>query len=161
MSLCCGWQASSSIHKRYPVTHYKLDARAQIGHDVRVKKFFPRHHTLILLGALALLPACKPQGVNMAELSQLQARNSQLRQEIADMENLIRRAGEVDPTLQDQLESRNKEVVQAYENLKKLKAQETEARMRRIELEGRLEVFRANFQEMQNKIVSSPKSQLP
>lgn len=95
----------------------------------------------------------------MAELGELQARNTQLRQEIADMENTIRRAGEAMPDLADQLEARNKEVVQAYENLKKLKAQETEVRMRRIELESRLDAFRANFQEMQHKAVSAPKPQ--
>ena len=117
------------------------------------------HHILILLCALALIPACKPQGIDTAKLNQLQARNAQLRQEIAEMENTIRRAGEDTPDLAETLEARNKEVVQAYENLKKLKTQETEMHMRRIELEGRLDAFRANFQEMQNQVVSSPKPQ--
>lgn len=123
----------------------------------RVKKYL-RLNILILLGAVALVPACNRKGVDTEELNQLQVRNMQLRQEIADMQNTIRRAGEDVPDLQEQLEARNREVVQAYENLKKLKTQETETRMRRIELEGRLEVFRASFQEMQNQIVTTPKS---
>ena len=49
-------------------------------------------------------------------------------------------------------------VVQAYETLKALKAQETEVRMRRIELEGRLESFRESFRELQNRIVASVKN---
>ena len=125
---------------------------------MRVKKLFC-YHILILLGALALVPGCKPKGVNMAELRQLQERNSQLRQQIADMENTIRRAGAIEPELADQLEARNREVMQAYENRKKLQTQETEVRMRRIELEGRLEDLRAKFQKMQNEIASPAKTQ--
>lgn len=95
----------------------------------------------------------------MTELRQLQERNAQLRQEIAEMRSIIRRAGEDNPELPDQLEARQKEVLQAYDTLNKLRAQETEVRMRRIELEGRLDAFRAKFQEMQSQIVTTPKPQ--
>lgn len=97
----------------------------------------------------------------MDELAELQARNTKLQQEIAQMHELIRRAGAEIPDLADQLESRNREVVQAYENRKRLIAQETEVQMRRIELEGRLETFRAQFQEMQNSVVSIPNNTQP
>ena len=97
----------------------------------------------------------------MEELAQLQARNTQLRQEIAKMKEIIRRAGADTPDLAEQLESRNREVVQAYENLKRLKTQETEVQMRRIELEGRLDTFRTNFQELQNQIVTTPTTTKP
>lgn len=97
----------------------------------------------------------------MEELAQLQARNTQLRQEIAKMKEIIRRAGADTPDLAEQLESRNREVVQAYENLKRLKTQETEVQMRRIELEGRLDTFRANFQELQDQIVTTPTTTKP
>lgn len=114
----------------------------------------------ILLAALALVPACKPQGPNMSELSELQQRNAQLRSEIAAMEALIRRAGEDTPDLADKLDARYKELVQAYENYKKLKEQETEIRMRRIELEGRLDAFRSTIREAQKQVAdSSSKSQ--
>lgn len=129
-----------------------------MGQYVRVKKSL-LHQLLILLGVPAFMTACKPQAIDMAELTRLQARNAQLRQEIADMEATIRRAGADIPDLADQLEARNKEVVQAYENLKKLKAQETEMHKRRIQLESRLDAFRASFQEMQNQIAASPKPQ--
>ena len=95
----------------------------------------------------------------MEELEELQARNTKLHQEIAQMKETIRRAGADIPDLAETLEARNREVVQAYENLKRLKTQETEVQMRRIELEGRLEAFRAQFQEMQNQVVSTPTQQ--
>lgn len=138
------------------MTHYRLDANAEISHYMRVKKLLP---LILIVGApAALTPACKPQGVNMAELKQLQARNAQLRQEIAQMETTIRRAGDDIPDLADQLEARNREVVQAYEALQKLKAQETEVHLRRLELEKRLDDFHANFQAMQKQAVSTTKN---
>lgn len=111
-----------------------------------------------VLSALLLAPGCKPQGTDIDKLTELQRRNAQLRQDIAEMRNTIRRAGEDDPHLQEQIDARNKEVVQAYEALKELKTQETEVRMRRIELEGRLESFRESFRELQNRVVSTIQS---
>ncbi len=110
--------------------------------------------TLLLVGV-----GCKPQGPNIEKLTELQRRNAALRQEIAAMKNLIRRAGEDDPQLQEQIEQRNREVTQAYETLKALKTQETEVQMRRIELEGRLDSFRETFRELQNRVVSSVRSE--
>lgn len=121
-------------------------------HDSGVKVFTL---TALLLGAIALLPACKPQGPNIAELSELQRRNALLRQEIAHMQATIRRAGEDVPGLAEQVTAREKEVAQAYENLKNLKSQETEVRMRRVELEGRLDSFRSSFRELQSQIAAS------
>ena len=165
MSLCCGWHGCAAASRnRYSVTHYVLDVYAGISQYKRVKIFFPLS-LLTRLGSLlavcALLVGCKPRGVDMAELTQLQARNTQLQQEIAKMHELIRRAGADTPDLAEQLEARNREVVQAYENLKRLKTQETEVQMRRIELEGRLESFRANFQELQNQVVTTPSTTKP
>ena len=109
---------------------------------------------LLLLAGIG----CKPQGTNIDKLTELQRRNAALRQEIAEMKNLIRRAGEDDPQLQDQIERRNKEVAHAYETLKALKAQETEVSMRRIELEDRLDSFRETFRELQDRVISSVRS---
>lgn len=75
------------------------------------------------------------------------------------MKSRIQQAGEDVPNLQEQIDARNKEVVQAYETLKALKAQETEISMRRIELEGRLDSFRESFRELQNGIVTSIKNE--
>lgn len=104
---------------------------------------------------MALMCACNPQGPNIAELSEMQKRNAELRQEIAEMRALIRRAGEDVPELADQIEARTREVAQAYKTLETLKAQETEIRMRRIELEGRLDAFRGAFREMQTQVVAA------
>lgn len=112
----------------------------------------------ILFAVFALLSlGCKPQGVNIDELTELQRRNTMLRQEIAEMKTLIRRAGSEDPNLQEQLDARNGEVVQAYGTLKELQDQETKLRMRRIELEGRLDSFRETFRELQSRITDSNK----
>ncbi len=100
---------------------------------------------------------CKPQGVNIDELTELQRRNTLLRQEIAEMKTLIRHAGAEEPNLQEQLDARNGDVVQAYETLKELQAQETRLRMRRIELEGRLDSFRETFRELQSRITGASK----
>ena len=140
------------------MTHYELDARVKIRDDSAVK-ISPTVCACSLIGALALLPACKPQGPNIAELNELQRRNAILRQEIADMQALIRRAGEDVPGLADQLEAREKEVAQTYDHLKELKSQETEVHMRRIELEGRLDAFRSTFRELQSQIAASSKPQ--
>ena len=75
------------------------------------------------------------------------------------MNQLIRQAGEDVPDLADQLEARKKEVVAAYETLKKLRGQEADVRMRRIELEGRLEIFRSKFQSLQSQVAPSSKSE--
>ena len=120
-----------------------------------------KRHGAVWVCMLSLLLAgtgCKPQGTNIDRLTELQRRNAALRQEIAEMENLIRRAGEDDPRLQEQIEQRNKEVAQAYETLKALKAQETEVSMRCIELEGRLDSFRETFRELQDRVISSVRS---
>ncbi len=75
------------------------------------------------------------------------------------MKRRILQAGEDVPNLQEQIDTRNKEVVQAYETLKALKAQETEVSMRRIELEGRLDSFRESFRELQNRVVATIKNE--
>ena len=147
-----------SPYKYAYVTHYRLDVRAQIREDTRVKKSSAAC-VFAVLSAILLTPACKPQGLNSNELRGLEHRNSQLRQEIADMNQLIRQAGEDVPDLADQLEARKKEVVAAYETLKKLRGQEADVRMRRIELEGRLEIFRSKFQSLQSQVAPSSKSE--
>ncbi len=106
-----------------------------------------------------VVTACKPQGPNIQKLTDMQKRNAELRKEIAEMKSRIQQAGEDVPNLQEQIDARNKEVVQAYETLKALKAQETEISMRRIELEGRLDSFRESFRELQNGIVTSIKNE--
>ena len=101
---------------------------------------------------LATMTACKPQAPDMERLSALQRNNAELRKEIARMQTLIRQAGEDTPELQQQIERRNSEVVAAYKQIEALREKETELKMRRIELESRLDSFRDTFARLQNEI---------
>ncbi|MBR5523400.1 MAG: hypothetical protein IKV82_08050 [Akkermansia sp.] len=101
---------------------------------------------------LATMTACKPQAPDMERLSALQRNNAELRMEIARMQALIRQAGEDTPELQQQIERRNSEVVAAYKQMEALREKETELKMRRIELESRLDSFRDTFARLQNEI---------
>lgn len=101
---------------------------------------------------LATMTACKPQAPDMERLSALQRNNAELRKEIARMQTLIRQAGEDTPELQQQIERRNSEVVAAYKQMEALREKETELKMRRIELESRLDSFRDTFARLQNEI---------
>lgn len=127
-------------------------------HDIRVK-IQPQACTILLLGALALLTACKPQGPNIAKLNELQRRNNDLHAEIAEMYALIHRAGADTPGLAEQLDALANEEKLAYENLALLKNKETQLRLRRIELEGRLEAFRTTFNELQKQVAASHTAQ--
>ena len=68
------------------------------------------------------------------------------------MHALIRQAGEDSPELPQQIERRNSEVVAAYKQMEALREKETELKMRRIELESRLDSFRDTFARLQNEI---------
>lgn len=154
MNRYCGWRGCAICHKRYCVTHSGLDAGRTIRHDICVK-IYRQACTALLLGALGLLPACKPQGPNIAKLNELQRRNADLHEEIAEMYALIHRAGADTPGLAEQLDALAHEEKLAYENLAVLKNKETELRLRRIELEGRLETFRTTFNELQKQVAAS------
>ncbi|MBQ1961060.1 MAG: hypothetical protein II349_06020 [Akkermansia sp.] len=104
--------------------------------------------------ALTAIAACKPQAPDMERLSSLQRNNAELRREIARMHALIRQAGEDTPDLQQQIDRRNGEVVAAYKQMEALRERETELKMRRIELESRLDSFRDTFARLQNEIAA-------
>jgi|GEM_PF-1447265 len=104
--------------------------------------------------ALMAMTACKPQAPDMERLSTLQRNNAELRREIARMHALIRQAGEDTPELQQQIDRRNGEVVAAYKQMEALREKETELKMRRIELESRLDTFRDTFARLQNEIAA-------
>lgn len=130
-----------------------LDANGVIPEYRRVKT---RFSVWLVAGAVALmsLVACKPQAPDMERLSSLQRNNAELRREIARMHALIRQAGEDTPELQQQIDHRNGEVVAAYKQMEALREKETELKMRRIELESRLDTFRDTFARLQNEIAS-------
>lgn len=108
----------------------------------------------------ALVIACKPQTPNLEKINELQHRNAALRQEIADMESLIKRAGADVPDLPEKLAAQAAEESRAYEKKTAMQAKETELRLRRIELESRLENFRTTFKGLQDQIsTTTPETQ--
>ena len=130
-----------------------LDANDVMPEYRRVKR---RFSVWLVAGAVALtaIAACKPQAPDMERLSSLQRNNAELRREIARMHALIRQAGEDTPDLQQQIDRRNGEVVAAYKQMEALRERETELKMRRIELESRLDSFRDTFARLQNEIAA-------
>ncbi len=106
------------------------------------------------LACLAFLPGCKPQAPDMEKLSAIQQHNAELRQEISRMQALIFQAGEDTPGLQEQIDRRNNDVADDYRQMEALRARETELKMRRIELEGRLNQLRDSFRQLQNDLAN-------
>lgn len=117
-------------------------------------KTFSTASILFLLG-LGMFPlACKPQAPDVERLSSLQNTNSQLREEIGQMQALIRQAGEDTPQLQEQITQRNQEVESALRQRTALRQRETDLKLRYIELDGRLKAFRNTFEEMKNNVAN-------
>ena len=64
------------------------------------------------------------------------------------MQQLIKQAGEATPELTEQVEAKEQELTDALNELKVIKRQETEAKLRVIELNDRLDAFRAAAEKM-------------
>jgi chromosome segregation ATPase len=112
--------------------------------------------TLVLSAAvLCLSTGCKPQAPDLERLRAVETSNEQLRQKISDMQKRIREAGEHQPGLQEQIEERRQAINQTLARKTELRRKETALKLRYIELESRLKEFRAEFSDMQNKIVNS------
>lgn len=100
---------------------------------------------------LVSLSSCYPQAPNPDQLRLAHEQNAALRQEIIRMQQLIKQAGEATPELTEQVEAKEQELTDALNELKVIKRQETEAKLRVIELNDRLDAFRANFRMLQNE----------
>ena len=99
----------------------------------------------------AALSCCTPQTDNPEQLRLAHEQNAALRQELVRMQQLIKQAGEPDPTLADTIQTREQELADALNQLKKIKRQETEAKLRTIELQDRLDAFRSAFRMLQSE----------
>lgn len=97
------------------------------------------------------LSSCYPQTANPEQLRVAHEQNAALRQEIVRMQKLITQAGDAEQGLADTVEAREQELTDALNELKVLKRQETEHKLRLIELQDRLDAFRADFRIMQNE----------
>lgn len=100
---------------------------------------------------LVSLSSCYPQASDPAQLRLAHEQNAALRQEIVRMQQLIQQAGEPTPELAETVEAREQELTDALNELKVVKRQETEAKLRVIELQDRLDAFRAHFRMLQNE----------
>ena len=97
------------------------------------------------------LSSCYPQTANPEQLRVAHEQNAALRQEIVRMQQLIIQAGDAEQGLADTVEAKEQELTDALNELKVLKRQETEHKLRLIELQDRLDAFRADFRIMQNE----------
>lgn len=117
-----------------------------------VKRFFCQ---LSAVAAAALAVAgCAPKTTNPEQLNVLHKQNMELKQQIADMQASIEQAGEDIPGLQDQINAKEAEITSAIKQLDELNRQETDNRLRAIELQDRLDAFRTAFRAMQNDIAN-------
>lgn len=108
----------------------------------------------VAAGALPLFSGCAPKTTDPEQLRAIHERNAELRHEIAQMEGLIQQAGDPIPDLDDQIAAKETEIAAAIRELDELSRRETDMRLRVIELQDRLDAFRASFRMMQNDIAN-------
>ena len=94
-----------------------------------------------------------PQTDNPEQLRLAHEQNAAMRKELTRMQQLIKQAGEPDATLPDTIRAREQELAESLNQLKQLKRQETEAKLRVIELQDRLDLFRSSFRMLQSETV--------
>ena len=112
--------------------------------------------TLSRMSACALLvslSSCYPQASDPEQLRLAHEQNAALRQEIVRMQQLIKQAGDTNADLSEAVQAKEQELTDALNELKVVKRQETEAKLRVIELQDRLDAFRANFRMLQNETI--------
>ncbi len=100
---------------------------------------------------LLVLSSCNPQTTDPDQLRLAHEQNAALRQEIIRMQQLIKQAGDIEPGLADTISAKEQELANLLLELKKVKREETETKLRTIELRDRLDAFRSNFRILQNE----------
>lgn len=105
---------------------------------------------------LFLHTGCKPQATDPKRLEELQTLNNQLKTEIAEMESMLRRAGDDTPNLEEDIKARQQQVADVQRNLTKQQDSVHEANITLLRLRDRLSAFRDTFSEMQNTIANQP-----
>ena len=107
------------------------------------------------VGACAVLSvalcSCYPQADNPEQLRQAHEQNASLRQEITRMQKLIKQAEELEPLLPETIQAKELQLAQALNELKDAKSRQTEAKLRVIQLQDRLDAFRTSFRMLQNE----------
>lgn len=95
------------------------------------------------------LSSCYPQADNPEQLRQAHEQNANMRREIASMHKLIKQAGNFNPVNADTITAKEQELAHALNELTELKRKQTEAKLRVIQLQDRLDAFRTSFRMLQ------------
>ncbi len=111
-------------------------------------------HPLLLSAALLplLTTGCDIRSTNPHQMTQLHEENMKLRTEIAQMENLIRMAGDDVPGLAERIAQREQELKGTEDELCSLIEQEADLKRRVLRLQRRLDTFQHTFNQMQNEL---------
>ncbi len=109
------------------------------------------HIVPILLGTTLILAAtgCKPQAPDLERQRTIEAHNQQLSKEIDDMQKRIREAGELTPDLREKIADSRHKINSELARKADLRRNETNQKLRCIELESRLKAFRDTFKNLQ------------
>lgn len=97
------------------------------------------------------LSSCYPQADNPEQLRQAHEQNANMRREIASMHKLIKQAGETAPVNAETITAKEQELARTLNELKELKRKQTEAKLRVIQLQDRLDAFRTSFRMLQSE----------
>ena len=75
------------------------------------------------------------------------------------MQQLINQAGDIEPGLAESISAKEQQLTAALNELKQLKRQQTDAKLRVIQLQDRLDAFRSNFRMLQSETANLHKRQ--
>lgn len=124
-----------------------------------MKKYFP---AWMLAATSTFIIACDTKPTDPEQLKRAHERNAVLRQSITDCQNLLqewknllRDTGEDTPGLQEEIDKKNEELASALVEEDSVKEQIKERKLRALELQDRLGVFRDTFSNMQKEIANS------
>ena len=67
------------------------------------------------------------------------------------MQQVVKQAGDIEPGLADQINTKEQQLAASLNELKQLKRQQTDAKLRVIQLQDRLDAFRSNFRLLQSE----------
>ncbi len=119
--------------------------------------------TLTSLCACAVLAvslsSCYPQADNPEQIRLAHEQNAAMRKEITRMQQLINQAGDIEPGLAESISAKEQQLTAALNELKQLKRQQTDAKLRVIQLQDRLDAFRSNFRMLQSETANLHKRQ--
>ena len=99
----------------------------------------------------APLSGCYPQADNPEQLRLVHEQNAAMRKEIARMQQVVKQAGDIEPGLADQIDTKEQQLAASLNELNPLKRQQTDTKLRVIQLQDRLDAFRSNFRLLQSE----------